>query len=116
MDVRAKTLIALLLGLTGCVHLQPKEKRYRGVGVAATQAQCTTYDNHIVSYTLTAVVAGAVGGGVGALSPTIDNKIAQYSLGGGVVLLTGLGAAMTYLATVTSKRYADECTVNQGGK
>lgn len=104
------------LFLVNCVHLKPKEPRFKGVGASLPAATCASYDGKVVGLTLTALVAGSLGSGAGGLAPAIDDKGAQIGLGGAVVLLAGLAAVASYLSTHYAKRYADGCTDNTGGR
>jgi hypothetical protein len=66
--------------------------------------------------TIGAVVAGVLSGGASTFETVTGNKTAVYSLAGASVGLAAGGAVMTYLATYYAKKYADQCTVNVGGK
>lgn len=116
--------VALLVLLGGCRHLQPRTCLTRRpanmtlsfVPPPATWAECTGYDKRVVGWTATGVVLGVLGGGSGVTTAFFDQNTPRYITGSISVVFGAMTALSSYMATAASKKYADRCTQNEGGR
>lgn len=114
-------VLVLLVVLGGC-HLQPRTRHVREFGLEeyhpppATWAECSKYDRDVVGWTATGVVLGVLGGGSGVTTAFFDQNTPRYITGSISVTFGALTALASYLGSTASKKYADRCTQNEGGR
>ena len=123
--VRLALIFLGLWLLAGC-HLQPRYKMGLKavhpsltagfVPPPATWEECTGIDKRVVGWTATGVVLGVLGGGAGVTTAFFDDTTPRYVTGTISVVFGAMTALASYLSVASSKKYADRCTDNQGGR
>lgn len=116
-----KYLSLVVIFLCSC-HLQPRFRTGLKISLGGPQPppmtweECKIIDRNALGWTATAVVFGILGGSSGGLTSAFDETTSRYITGSIAVGLSVIGALGGFLGSVYSKRYAEKCTSNTGGK
>lgn len=84
--------------------------------VTYTAQQCISLDNKQIGWTATAAAFGVLSGGSGLTTAFFSDSTPRY-ITGSISVLMAVGIVVSgYLSKAYGKEYADNCTVNVGGR